>query len=70
MTLTGHCINETAFGPVPEAVPNPPSYWSSTIYPPTVAFPNYAWGVAFNFASPFITPRNSGMHVRAVRSAL
>ena len=69
-TLSGHCIDESAFGPVPEAVPNPPSYWSSTINPPTVSFPNYAWAVDFLLASPFITPRSSGAHVRTVRSAL
>jgi len=62
-TLSGHCIDESAFGPVPEAVPNPPSYWSSTINPPTVSFPNYAWAVDFLLASPFITPRSSGEHV-------
>ena len=68
-TLAGHCIDESAFGPV-HLLPNPPSYWSSTINPPTVALPNYAWGVDFLLGSPFLTPRSSGMRVRVVRSAL
>ena len=68
-TLSGHCIDESVFGPV-HLLPNSPSYWSSTINPPTIAFPNYAWGVDFRLASPFITPRSSGLELRAVRSAL
>lgn len=67
-TISGHCIDESAFGPV-HLLPNPPTYWSSTINPPSIALPNYAYGVDLRVAFPYIQPRSSGDRARAVRSA-
>jgi hypothetical protein len=68
-TLSGHCIDESVFGPA-HPVPDGLQYWSSSIVSPTPEFPNSAWGADLHFPSSFLATRNLALKVRAVRSAL